>query len=80
MKKRFSISLLVLACIVLCVMSACSQTQSNDIVAEGENPVRVSDAYSFTEGPAAGAWGVFYIYFTAFGVQFLKKRSTFSWL
>ena len=43
-------------------MTACSQAQSNDIVAAGETPVRVSDAYSFTEGPAADAKGD--VYFT----------------
>ena len=62
MKERLSISLLVLSCTVLCVMSACSQAKSNDIVAEGESPVRVSDSYSFTEGPAADARGD--VYFT----------------
>ena len=41
----------MLACTLL--MTACSQAQSNDIVAEGETPVRVADSYSFTEGPAA---------------------------
>ena len=35
---------------------------SNDIVAEGENPVKVADSYSFTEGPAADAKGD--VYFT----------------
>ena len=44
-----------LACMILCVMTACTQKQSNDIVAEGEAPVRVSDSYSFTEGPAVDA-------------------------
>ena len=43
-------------------MTACAQTQSNDIVAEGEEPVRVSDSYSFTEGPAADVRGD--VYFT----------------
>ena len=62
MKERFSNSLLVLSCTVLCVMSACTQVQSNDIVAEGESPVRVSDSYSFTEGPATDARGD--VYFT----------------
>jgi sugar lactone lactonase YvrE len=38
-------------------MTACSQAQSDAIVAEGETPVRVSDSYSFTEGPAADAKG-----------------------
>ena len=45
------------ACAMLCVMTACAQPQSNDIVAEGESPVRVADSYSFTEGPAADAKG-----------------------
>ena len=62
MKERFSISLLVLACTVLCVMSACSPAKSNDIVVEGESPVRVADSYSFTEGPAVDARGD--VYFT----------------
>ena len=57
MKERMSNSLLMLACASLCVMSACTQARSNDIVAEGEIPVRVSDSYSFTEGPAADAKG-----------------------
>ena len=47
----------MLACAILCVMSACSPAQSNDIVAKGEKPVRISDSYSFTEGPAAVAHG-----------------------
>ena len=38
------------------------QSQSIDIVAEGETPVRISDSYSFTEGPAADARGD--VYFT----------------
>ena len=57
MKERLSYSRLLLSCTILCVMAACAQTQSNDIVAEGEEPVRVSDSYSFTEGPAADARG-----------------------
>ena len=57
MKQIFSNSILMLTCTFLCVMSACSQAQSNDIVAEGETPVRISDSYSFTEGPAADAKG-----------------------
>ena len=52
----------MLACTFLCVMSACSPAQSNDIVAEGETPVRVADSYSFTEGPAVDAKGD--VYFT----------------
>ena len=47
----------MLACTFLYVMSACTQAQSNDIVAEGESPVRISDSFSFTEGPAADARG-----------------------
>ncbi len=39
------------------VMSANSQAPQNNIVAEGEVPVRVSDLYSFTEGPAVDAKG-----------------------
>ena len=35
---------------------------SNDIVAEGEIPVRLADSYSFTEGPAVDAKGD--VYFT----------------
>ena len=57
MKERLSYSRLLLSCTILCVMAACAQTQSNDIVAEGEEPVRVSDSYSFTEGPAADVRG-----------------------
>ena len=54
MKKILS----VLACnTFLGVMSACAQAPSNNIVAEGEAPVRVADSYSFTEGPAADAKG-----------------------
>ena len=62
MKQRLSNSLFMLACTFLCVMSACSPAQSNDIVAEGETPVRVADSYSFTEGPAVDAKGD--VYFT----------------
>ena len=47
----------ILAFTFLCMMSACSQTQSNDIVAEGEVPAKLSDSYIFTEGPAADANG-----------------------
>ena len=57
MKQRFSNSIVMLTCTFLYVMSACSQAQSNDIVAEGETPMRISDSYSFTEGPAADAKG-----------------------
>jgi gluconolactonase len=38
------------------------KSHSNDIVAEGETPVKVADSYSFTEGPAADARGN--VYFT----------------
>ena len=62
MKERLPNSLLMLACTVLCVMSACTQAQPNDIVEEGEAPVKISDSYSFTEGPAADARGD--VYFT----------------
>jgi len=57
MKERLSYSRVIWACAILCVMAACAQGQSKDIVAEGETPVRVSDSYSFTEGPAADAKG-----------------------
>ena len=53
---------LLLASAFLCVMTACGQAQKDDIVREGEAPVRVSDSYSFTEGPAADAEGD--VYFT----------------
>ena len=43
-------------------LSACSQNLSNDIVAEGENPIKIADSYSFTEGPATDAKGN--VYFT----------------
>ncbi len=38
------------------------KSHSNEIVAEGEAPVRLADSYSFTEGPAADARGN--VYFT----------------
>ena len=57
MKERFSNSLLMLACTTLCVMNACSQAHSDEIVAEGETPVKVADTFSFTEGPATDAKG-----------------------
>ena len=60
MKERLSNSVLMLACTLF--MAACSQAQSNDIVAAGETPVRVADSFSFTEGPAADAKGD--VYFT----------------
>ena len=57
MKARLSNPLLILASTVLCMMNACSEAHSNDIVAEGETPVKVADSYSFTEGPATDAKG-----------------------
>ena len=57
MKGRLSYSLLIMACNFLFAMNACGQATTNDIVAEGETPVRVSDSYSFTEGPATDAKG-----------------------
>ncbi|MDO4185765.1 MAG: SMP-30/gluconolactonase/LRE family protein [Bacteroidales bacterium] len=57
MKERLSHLVLFLACTMLCMMGACSQAQKNDIVAEGETPVRISDSFSFTEGPAVDAKG-----------------------
>ena len=62
MKEKVSSLLFALACTILCLMTACSQANSNDIVAEGETPQRVSDSYSFTEGPAVDARGD--VYFT----------------
>ena len=47
---------------ILLSLTACATAHSNDIVAEGENPVKVADSYSFTEGPAADARGL--VYFT----------------
>ena len=38
------------------------KSHSNEIVAEGETPVKVADSYSFTEGPATDARGN--VYFT----------------
>ena len=55
MKKRLSNSLIFLASTIL--MAACASAHSNEIVAEGEVPVRLADSYSFTEGPAADARG-----------------------
>ena len=52
----------IMAYTMLGVITACAQTPSNDIVAEGETPVRVADSYSFTEGPAVDARGD--VYFT----------------
>ena len=56
--ERLKIFLLALS---LC-LAACTTAHSNDIVAEGETPVKVADSYSFTEGPAADAEGN--VYFT----------------
>ena len=50
-------SLTMLSCTLLFVLTACSPTNPNEIVAKGEAPVRVSDSYSFTEGPAVDARG-----------------------
>ena len=49
-----------MACSIL--MTACASAHSNEIVAEGEVPVRLADSYSFTEGPATDARGN--VYFT----------------
>ena len=49
-----------MACTIL--MTACASAYSNEIVAEGEVPVRLADSYSFTEGPATDARGN--VYFT----------------
>ena len=43
-------------------MTPALPAHSNDIVAEGETPVKVADSYSFTEGPAADERGD--VYFT----------------
>ena len=47
-----------MACTIL--MTACASAHSNEIVAEGEVPVRLADSYSFTEGPATDARGNVY--------------------
>ena len=47
---------------LLLSLTACATVHSNDIVAEGENPVKVADSYRFTEGPATDAKGD--VYFT----------------
>lgn len=57
MKERLANPLLMLACTILCAMTACAQPHPNAIVAEGESPVRLSGSYSFTEGPAVDARG-----------------------
>ena len=62
MKESLSNSRFILACTIVCVMCACSQAHSDEIVAEGETPQKISGAYSFTEGPAADAKGD--VYFT----------------
>ena len=60
MKESLSNSLIILACTIL--MTACASAHSNEIVTEGETPVKVADPYSFTEGPAADERGD--VYFT----------------
>ncbi len=63
MKKLFLSKIrLIVTCAILCAMAGCSQSSSNAIVEEGVTPQRVSDAFSFTEGPAADAEGN--VYFT----------------
>ena len=62
MKERFPYSVFMLSCTILCLMTACAQPHSNAIVAEGENPIKVADSFSFTEGPAVDAKGD--VYFT----------------
>ena len=52
----------ILTLALLLVMTACVSVHSNDIVAEGEVPLRLFDSYSFTEGPAADERGD--VYFT----------------
>lgn len=56
--------MMILAAMVLVALAACKSNQSNTnaIVAEGETPQRLSDAFSFTEGPAVDAKGD--VYFT----------------
>ena len=43
-KFKYGLPLILLAQIALMIFAACAQGQSNDIVAEGETPVRVSDS------------------------------------
>jgi gluconolactonase len=43
-------------------MTPALPAHSNDIVAEGEIPVRLADSYRFTEGPAVDSRGD--VYFT----------------
>ena len=57
-----SITRLIFVGILLYAMSECSQSNSNAIIAEGVTPQSVSDAFSFTEGPAVDAKGD--VYFT----------------
>lgn len=53
---------LIVTCAILYAMAGYSQSNSNAIVAEGVTPQLVSDAFSFTEGPALDAKGD--VYFT----------------
>lgn len=53
---------LIVTCAILYAMTGYSQSNSNAIVAEGVTPQLVSDAFSFTEGPAVDAKGD--VYFT----------------
>lgn len=53
---------LIVTCAILYAMAGYSQSNSNAIVAEGVTPQLVSDAFSFTEGPAVDAKGD--VYFT----------------
>lgn len=62
MKKMILAAVVLVALAISCMMTACSHVSSNAIVAEGETPVMVSDAFSFTEGPAVDAKGD--VYFT----------------
>ena len=57
MKENLSNSLIMPACTFLFVLASCSPTHSNEIVAGGEVPVRVSGSYSFSEGPAVDERG-----------------------
>ncbi len=60
--KIMELTRFMLACMVLCLTTACAQPQKNEIVAEGETPVKIADSYTFTEGPAADKKGD--VYFT----------------
>ena len=53
---------LIVTCAILYAMAGYSQSNSNAIVAEGVTPQRVSDAFSFSEGPEVDAKGD--VYFT----------------